>query len=375
MRSRSCGRPRHHFLKWSARGLIVAVVLTGSAVPLPVPVARADTPPVKIEEYSTPTPDSSPTDLHFDHQGNLWFTMINANKIGKLVPAQAKAGGSEGITEYPVPTPDSNPHYLTIDSRDRVWFTERQGNKLGMLDPRTGTITEYAIPTPQSEPHHLAFDTRGTLWFLEFGANKVGKFDPDSGVFQEYAIPTPGGHPHDLVIDGKGRLWFTLGGRFFAGQPTNRLGMLDPATGQIVEFRIPPEDSVPHGITAGTGDDLWMTLFFQDKIVRVTTSPSGLTRLTEYPVPSKRSQPHDLALDAARNTIWFTTHRGNSIGKLDLSKAEAGTSKGMDEFPVPCDRCNPNSIVLDREGHVWFTEMGMFFRGRFANKIGRLIPQ
>lgn len=63
---------------------------------------------VTIEEYHTPTPDSSPTDLQFDSQGNLWFTMINASKLGKMVPAQAKAGKSDGITEYSVPTPKSS---------------------------------------------------------------------------------------------------------------------------------------------------------------------------------------------------------------------------------------------------------------------------
>jgi virginiamycin B lyase len=329
---------------------------------------------VTIEEYLTPTPDSSPTDLHFDGQGNLWFTMINANKLGRLAPALAKAGQSVGITEYPVPTPNSQPHYLAIDAQDRIWFTERQGNKIGLLDPRTGAFTEYPIPTPNSEPHHLAFDTKGRLWFAQFAANKVGRLDPASGAIREYSIPTADGHPHDLAFDAKGRLWFTLGGLFFAGQPKNRLGMLDPATERIVEFQIPPEGSVPHGINVGSGDDLWVTLFFKGKIVRVTAGATGITRLTEYLVSSEKAQPHDLALDQSRNLIWFTNHRGTSIGRLDLSKAEPGTSKGMEEFPIPCDRCNPNSIVLDREGRVWFTEMGMFFRGRFANKIGKLIP-
>ena len=46
----------------------------------------------------------------------------------------------------------------------------------------------------------------------------------------------------------------------------------------------------------------------------------------------------------------------------------------MQEFPVPCERGNPNSLVLDDGGSVWFTEMGMFFRGRFATKVGKLTP-
>ena len=64
----------------------------------------------------------------------------------------------------------------------------------------------------------------------------------------------------------------------------------------------------------------------------------------------------------------------SALGTSSLRAAEAGTSKGMQEFPVPCERCNPNSLVLDDGGSVWFTEMGMFFRGRFANKVGKLTP-
>ncbi len=34
----------------------------------------------------------------------------------------------------------------------------------------------------------------------------------------------------------------------------------------------------------------------------------------------------------------------------------------------------PHSIVLDSEGNVWFTEMGLFFRKQYTNKVGRLTP-
>ncbi len=165
-----------------------------------------------------------------------------------------------------------------------------------------------------------------------------------------------------------------MGGLFFARMPTNRVGVLDPAIGTIREFQVPPDDSVPHGMTTGSGGEIWITLFFQDKIARLRLHPGGTLAIDEYVVPSKRSQPHDLAVDASRNVVWFTTHRGNSIGRLDLGKAEPGTPKGMHEVPVPCERCNPHSIVLDSEGNVWFTEMGLFFRKQFTNKIGRLTP-
>ena len=82
------------------------IACLGLACLLSVPVSElpfaAVADAAQIEEYVTPSPDSSPTDLAFDTQGHLWFTMMNANKIGRLVPAKAKAGRSDGITEYTV---------------------------------------------------------------------------------------------------------------------------------------------------------------------------------------------------------------------------------------------------------------------------------
>jgi len=101
-----------------------------------------------ILEYPTPTPDSSPADLAFDSQGNLWFTELNANRIGKLVPSQGKPLTQQGFTEYELPHPNSKPHYLTVARNGLVWFTEMGGNRIGSLDPKTGIIKEYEIPSP-----------------------------------------------------------------------------------------------------------------------------------------------------------------------------------------------------------------------------------
>jgi streptogramin lyase len=57
-----------------------------------------------VLEYHTPTPDSSPADLAFDAQGNLWFTELNANRIG----TKAKSLTSQGITEYKLPSPTAS---------------------------------------------------------------------------------------------------------------------------------------------------------------------------------------------------------------------------------------------------------------------------
>ncbi|SVE19194.1 uncharacterized protein METZ01_LOCUS472048, partial [marine metagenome] len=99
----------------------------------------------EILEYLTPSPDSSPSDLAFDAQGNLWFTEINGNKIGKLVPSETEPGTSKGIQEYELPNPNSKPNYLIVSKDGQVWFSEMAG-RIGKLDPVTGKISEYPVP-------------------------------------------------------------------------------------------------------------------------------------------------------------------------------------------------------------------------------------
>ena len=64
----------------------------------------------------------------------------------------------------------------------------------------------------------------------------------------------------------------------------------------------------------------------------------------------------------------------DSIGKLDLTEGEPETSKGIQLFTLPTKGAHPSNLVLDKKGNVWFSEMGMFFRKRYQNKIGTLAP-
>lgn len=70
--------------------------------------------------------------------GDLWFTDIGDNAIGRLQPA------TEQLTFYPIPTANSGPFGLVIDQSRRIWFTEGSaaGNAIGMV-PATATSAEY----------------------------------------------------------------------------------------------------------------------------------------------------------------------------------------------------------------------------------------
>ena len=253
-----------------------------------------------VLEYHTPTPDSSPADLAFDAQGNLWFTELNANRIGKLNPSKAKSLTSQGITEYELPKPNSKPHFLTVAKNGLIWFTEG-ANRIGSLDPENGTFKEYDIPSPHSEPHQIAEAPDGTIWFLEFQTNKVGQLDPKTGKITEFPIGP--GNPHALVLVGD-KLWYTQGGMFWVNTFANKLGCLNTKTGELKEIEIPPEKSVPHGLTVSKNGTLWLTEMFASKLAKLDLNRKK-PKIVEYPLGKRRS-PHDVHVDEKRKYIWFT---------------------------------------------------------------------
>ncbi len=320
-----------------------------------------------VLEYITPTPDSSPADLAFDDQGNLWFTELNANRIGKLVPSQAKSLTSQGITEYELPHPNSKPHYLTIAKNGMIWFTELRGNRIGRLNPKSGKIKEYEIPTPHSQPHEIIEGPDGTIWFLEFQTNKIGRLEPANGRIIEYPIGP--GNPHDLVI-ANNKVWYTQGGMFWVNTFFNKLGSLDIKTGEVEEIRIPPEKSVPHGLTLAEDGTIWFTELLAGKLARYDLSRKN-PQVEEY-LLEKGRKPHDLCVHG--EYVWFTATGPGAIGVLDLSQARPGTGKGIKYYQLPDPDSHPTQITLDKKGNIWFTETGNYFQGQYNNKIGLLVP-
>jgi len=320
-----------------------------------------------ILEYITPTPESSPADLAFDDQGNLWFTELNGNRIGKLVPSRAKSLTSQGITEYELPHPNSKPNYLTIAKNGMIWFTELGGNRIGSLDPKNGWIKEYEIPTPHSQPHEIIEAPDGAIWFLEFQTNKIGRLEPANGRITEYPIGP--GNPHDLVI-ADDKIWYTQGGMFWVNTFSNKLGSLDIKTGAVEVIRIPPEKSVPYGLTLAEDGALWFTQLLSSKLARYDRSRNK-TKIVEYPL-SKGRKPRDLRVH--ENQVWFTASEPDAIGVLDLSKARPGTGQGVKYYELPDPESHPTQITLDKQGNIWFTEPGDYFQGKYNNKIGLLVP-
>lgn len=316
-------------------------------------VGRAQEPAATA--YPIPTAGGFPAGLAVGPDGNLWFTEVAGNKVGRMTPAGV-------VTEFPVATSASRPTGIAAGPDGNLWFTEAAGNKIGRI-ATDGTITEFAVPTPNSSPNAITSGPDGGLWFTEANyneGNRVGRIAPDTGVVQEFCIrqcgatPQPrdaGLRPAGITTGPDGRLWFALqnpdpgatGPNPYGDAGTPIVGAI-ATDGTVSEYPLTTADARPKSIVPGPDGNLWVTEFLASKIARVT--PAGDVK--EFFLPSASAHPAGIA-SGPRGQLWFTEFDGDRIGAMTTDGAVAE----LDPVDVGADL---NQIVVGPDGQLWATE-------------------
>ncbi len=286
-----------------------------------------------ITEFGVPTSGSQPTNLAIDSSGNVLFTELSANKIGKMDP-------NGNFQEFDVGTSASQPWGIAVDSTGRAWFTEAQGNKIGNMTS-SGQMGQDNIPTGSSQPRGIAIDPAGNVWFAESAGNKIARLS--GSAFSEFSVPTSNAQPWGVAIDGSGNIWFTE-------RNGNRIGRMTQS-GVFSEFGIPTASSQPTGIAIYASGNIWFTEYAANKIGEM--SPAGA--FTEFNIPTGASNPTSVAVDNAGG-VWFTESASNIIGRL--------LNGQFTEYGSPTPGSTPFGIAVDASGNVYFTEQA-------GNKIAR----
>ncbi len=130
------------------------------------------------------------------------------------------------------------------------------------------------------------------------------------------------------------------------------------ALSAITEYPVPTAKSDPMDITTGPDGNLWFTEFLSGSIGKIT--PSGT--ITEYPIPPSPNGgsiwPYGITAGPDGN-VWFTEGASSKIGKITPSGV-------ITQYPLPT-ASGPYSIVSGPGGDLWFTEDA-------TNKIGKITP-
>jgi virginiamycin B lyase len=249
--------------------------------------------------------------LRVDSNDSIWFLAFDPNKI-------IRYDSSSGVsTEFAVPSAESGPFGIAVDREGNVWFTEVFGNKVGRIFP-DGNVTEYDVPTPFAGPSGICASPDGSVWFTEdglslplSGVHKIAKLDPDSGEITEYSTPTasPTGMANlvNIVCDSQGNVWFTEAS-------SNKIGEFAVSDGEFKEYDLPSLNGYPWGIDVDESDNVWFTENGGNKIGRLSWNRI----FKEFLVPTASAGP--MGIVCTKGAVWFTEERGNKIGRLEVAK-------------------------------------------------------
>jgi virginiamycin B lyase len=205
---------------------------------------------------------SAPNDLALDSQGDVWFTELNADALGKLDMHTGQ------VQQYPVSTRRSvqmlDPYGITVDPQGIVWFTEASNNRLGRLDPASGDMRSFTMPGLEARVTlmEIASDPRGIIWATSFTSGLLLSFDPHTSIFTPYYTSPAGndtGGLYGLAIASSSEVWVTL-------TEENTIARLDVMTHHFVFYQVPTKGSLPLGVVMGAHHTLWFTEAGSDKI-------------------------------------------------------------------------------------------------------------
>src|SRR5262249_56587876 len=114
------------------------------------------------------------------------------------------------VTEYPMPDPAArDPHTPLFDSKGMLWFTLQQANMVGKLNPQTGEIKLVTMPSARSLPYGMVINSAGVPVLVEFGANRVASLDPNTMAIREYPLPNAQSRPRRIAITSDDVIWYS----------------------------------------------------------------------------------------------------------------------------------------------------------------------
>jgi streptogramin lyase len=273
---------------------------------------------------------TQPSGIAAGPDGNLWFTEVFGDRIGRITPHGVVTEFSAGMTPFSfagaiTPGPDGN-----------LWFTENAG-RIGRVTP-AGVITEFSAGLPSgAKPAGIAAGSDGNLWFSDDSTPRVGRITP-AGVVMMFTA----GITHSALRADRGACGMTRGpnGNIWWVQDFGQIAQITPA-GVVTEYPLTAlYAETAAGITAGPDGNVWFTE--NSSIARIT--PAGA--ITRY---SGAASPFCIALGPDGN-LWFTGWSNGSVGKSTPS----GTITNYDStFGIGGA---PLGITGGPDGNVWFTD-------------------
>ena len=338
------------FPKRQVIGLAVAACVTGlTALGGALPAHAVDPAPGPAT-FGEVVLEAAPKNVYMESDTRLWYTLPTVDKL-------ALVDGTT-VTYYPVDGDainNSQPYDLVVQD-GAVWFTMLAANKIGKLDIASGNVTPYPIATADSQPTGITFGG-GYVWFVERKGDKLGQLDRASGIITEYYDWVYDDNADGNLVDMRGAqledVAYVAGNVWFTG-PTLRLGGADlynPGTNEWVASPNNQPGAAPMQIASDTLGNVWVTFSGLNYIGR--SALNTLAVWDEYNLPPAAGGPVGLYIREANNVreLWYTRPGANRMGRI--TTRYNGVAVSTWETPLPTADAAPWGITVKSDGTAW----------------------
>ncbi len=142
------------------------------------------------------------------------------------------------------------PYGIDIAPDGGVWFSQLNARRIGRIDPDTGDIR--IVETPFNGPRRMRFDSKGNLWIPGFSSGLIARYNLQTGKFKTWKLPTGGVEtPYALNVDRRtDTVWI-------CGTASDTLMSFNPASERFTVYPLPTRVTFTREIDFDKDGAIW----------------------------------------------------------------------------------------------------------------------
>lgn len=135
--------------------------------------------------------------------GDVWFSQLNAHRIGRIDP--------DTFEVEIVETPFTGPRRLRFDAQGKLWIPAFSAGAVARFDPETRAFESWPLPIEPigtETPYALNVNLEdGSVWICGTNSDTLIRFEPETETFTVYPLPTQVTYTREIDFDEQGRVW------------------------------------------------------------------------------------------------------------------------------------------------------------------------
>lgn len=257
------------------------------------------------------------------------------------------AEGSGIYTAYAVPTSAAGLDKIVTAPNGDMWFEMEDANKIGRITP-AGVITEFGLgetTTGEGKVQDLTVAPDGSIWVVYDTGWRALHVQPDLLSATSYSL---GSYPYgdDVEMGPDGVPWITM------SYDENGLARILPGVGALWAENAPPCD----GLLARAHDGgMWCEGGLNQLILSNADATGGMT----YPLPSRATDLRSLAAGPV-GSLWFSRYSATWLtapARGDVGWIDQAT--GQTTIFDTGSRTGPTGLIQGPDGAMWFANHGV----------------